>query len=71
MELKYVIPNMEQTFGNLEYAGEGQVEQRRMNGEMTTLSHHYNLYLDVQRADDIEFSSHRKSAKSFLNMKTK
>lgn len=26
MELKYVIPNMEETFGNLEYAGEGQME---------------------------------------------
>lgn len=25
MELKYVIPNIEKTFGNLEYAGEGKV----------------------------------------------
>ncbi|MFD1414769.1 DUF961 family protein, partial [Oceanobacillus jeddahense] len=54
MELKYVIPNMEKTFGNLEYAGEGKVEQRRINGRMTTLSRSYNLYSDVQRADDIE-----------------
>lgn len=29
MELKHVIPNMDRTFGNLEYAGEGKVEQRR------------------------------------------
>lgn len=28
---------MEKTFGNLEYAGEGKVEQRRINGRMTTL----------------------------------
>lgn len=34
MELNYVIPNMKKTFGNLEYAGEGQVEQRRINGRM-------------------------------------
>lgn len=54
MELKYVIPNMEKTFGNLEYAGEGKVEQRRINGRMTTLSRSYNLYSDIQRADDFE-----------------
>lgn len=53
MELKYVIPNMEKTFGNLEYAGEGKVEQRRVNGRMDILSRSYNLYSDIQRADDI------------------
>lgn len=53
MELKYVIPNMEKTFGQLEYAGEGKVEQRRINGKMTILSRSFNLYSNVQRADDI------------------
>jgi hypothetical protein len=53
MELKHIIPNMEQTFGQLEYAGEGAVEQRRINGKMTVLSRSYNLYSTVQRADDI------------------
>ncbi|HBF2740361.1 conjugal transfer protein [Clostridioides difficile] len=53
MELKYVIPNMEKTFGNLEYAGENKVEQRRINGRLTAVSRSYNLYSDVQRADDI------------------
>lgn len=53
MELKYVIPNMEKTFGNLEYAGEGKEEQRRINGRMSVISRSYNLYSDVQRADDI------------------
>ena len=42
MELKFVIPNMEKTFGNLEFAGEDKVVQRRINGRLT-----------VQRADDI------------------
>lgn len=28
MELKYVVPNMEKTFGNLEFAGESRVEQQ-------------------------------------------
>ncbi|KPI53694.1 conjugal transfer protein [Clostridioides difficile] len=53
MELKHVIPNMEKTFGQLEYAGEGKVEQRRINGKPTILSRSYNLYSDIQRADDI------------------
>lgn len=45
MELKYVIPNMEKTFGNLEYPEEGNVEQRRINGRMTTRSCSYNYTL--------------------------
>ena len=53
MELKYVVPNMDKTFGTLEYAGEGQVEQRRVNGKPTIISRSYNLYSNVQRADDI------------------
>lgn len=53
MELKHVIPNMEKTFGQLEYAGEGKVTQRRINGKPTILSRSYNLYSTIQRADDI------------------
>ncbi|WP_195237785.1 YdcP family protein [Clostridium perfringens] len=53
MKLKHIIPNMEKTFGNLEYAGEGDVEQKRINGKMTVISRIYNLYSDIQRADDI------------------
>lgn len=54
MELKHIIPNMEKTFGQLEYAGEGTVEQRRINGKPTVLSRSYNLYSTIQHADDIE-----------------
>lgn len=53
MELKHVIPNMEKTFGQLEFAGEGKVEQRRINGKPTILSRSYNLHSNIQRADDI------------------
>ena len=35
MELKFVIPNMEKTFDNLEFAGEDKVVQRRINGRLT------------------------------------
>ena len=53
MELRFVVPNMEKTFGNLEFAGEDKTEQRRINGRMAVLSRSFNLYSDVQRADDI------------------
>ena len=53
MKLKHIIPNVEKTFGNLEYAGEGDVEQKRINGKVTVISRSYNLYSDIQRADDI------------------
>ena len=53
MELKHVIPTMEKTFGTLEFAGEGKTEQRRVNGRMTVISRSFNLYSDIQRADDI------------------
>lgn len=53
MELKHVIPNMEKTFGNLEFAGENKTEQRRINGLLTVLSRSFNLYSDIQGVDDI------------------
>ncbi|MFU0788935.1 MAG: hypothetical protein ACFWT6_03105 [Virgibacillus proomii] len=71
MELKYVIPNMEKTFGNLEYAGEGKVEQRRINGRMTTLSRSYNLYSDIQRADDIEVILPQEAGEKFFEHEEK
>ena len=48
MELKHVIPNMEKTFGNLEFAGENKVEQRRINGRMTVVSRSFNLYSEYR-----------------------
>jgi Bacterial protein of unknown function (DUF961). len=54
MDLKHIIPNAEKTFGNLEFAGEGTISQRRIGGQMTVLSRSYNLYSDIQKADDIE-----------------
>ena len=47
------VPNMAQTFGNLEFAGENDVEQQRVNGRFVPVTRSYNLYSDIQRADDI------------------
>lgn len=54
MKLKHVVPVMDKTFGNLEFAGEGEIRRQRINGKYTVVSRTYNLYSDVQRADDIE-----------------
>ena len=51
--IKIRYPQLEKTFGNLEFAGEDKTEQRRINGRMAVLSRSFNLYSDVQRADDI------------------
>lgn len=53
MNLKNIIPNVEKTFGELVFAGEGEVQQRRVNGRSVVVTRSYNLYSDVQRADDI------------------
>ena len=53
MGLKFVVPNMEKTFGNLEFAGINEEESRWKNGRMNVVNRSYNLYSDVQRADEI------------------
>ena len=63
MELRFVVPNMEKTFGNLEFAGENTTEQQRINGRMAVITRSYNLYSDVQRADDVVVTL---PAKAFL-----
>lgn len=52
MKLKYIVPDMAQTFGNLEFAGENDVEQQRVRS-LCPVTRSYNLYSDIQRADDI------------------
>ena len=53
MELKYVVPNMEKTFGNLEFAGESKIEQQRVNGRYFPVTRRFNLYSVVQSSVDI------------------
>lgn len=49
MKLKYIVPNMAQTFVNLEFLGENEVEQQRVNGRFVPMTRSYNLYSDIQR----------------------
>jgi len=53
MDLKQIIPNMEKTFGTLEFAGEASVESRREDGRMKVISRTYHLYSSVQKADQV------------------
>lgn len=41
MELKFVVPNMEKTFGNLEFAGENNVTRQRANNRSTKRNYGY------------------------------
>ena len=66
MELRFVVPNMEKTFGNLEFAGENTTEQQRINGRMAVINRSYNLYSDVQRADDVVVTLPAKAGESLL-----
>ena len=54
MEMKYVVPDMAQSFGTLEFAGESEpIFERDKNNRRVLARRSYNLYSDVQRADDI------------------
>lgn len=53
MELKYVIPKVKETFGTLYFGSEkAELRERGRNGKV--ISRTYNLFSDVQRADDVE-----------------
>ena len=67
MELRFVVPNMEKTFGNLEFAGENTTEQQRINGRMAVITRSYNLYSDVQRADDVVVTLPAKAGEKHFN----
>lgn len=54
MQLNFVVPEMVGTFGRLEFAGKGKEVTRRVNGQSKVTGRYYNLYSDVQRADNIE-----------------
>lgn len=60
MKLKYIVPDMTELLDNLEFAGENEVEQQRVNGRFVPVTRSYNLYSDIQRADDIIDGASRK-----------
>lgn len=53
MTLKAVVPDVEKTFGKLEFAGEGDVVKERVNRVQTITGRSFHLFSSVQRADDV------------------
>lgn len=54
LKLKYVVPDMDKTFGVLAFAGKGDVAAQRRGGKEKVTTRTYNLFSSVQRADNIE-----------------
>ena len=53
LNLKFVVPKMEETFGELAFAGVGEVKTQRVNGSPKVVGRTYHLFSSVQRADDV------------------
>lgn len=54
MEMKYVVPDMAQSFGTLEFAGESEpVFERDKNNRRVLVRRSYNLYSDVQKGENV------------------
>ena len=58
MEMKYVVPDMAQSFGTLEFAGESEpVFERDKNTRRVLARRSYNLYSDVQKGENVVVES--------------
>ena len=44
MELKFVVPDMAETFGKLSYAGEGEILTEGYGRNTTVIGRSYHLY---------------------------
>ena len=55
MEMKYVVPDMAQSFGTLEFAGEESepIFERDKNNRKVIARRSYNLYSDVQKGENV------------------
>ena len=54
MERKYVVPDMAQSFGTLEYAGESEpIFERDKNNRRVLARRSYNLYSDIQKGENV------------------
>ncbi|HJD46387.1 MAG TPA: YdcP family protein [Candidatus Mediterraneibacter norfolkensis] len=51
--IKYVVPDMEKTFGVLTFAGMKEETTTRVNRMNRVTGREYSLYSSVQRADDV------------------
>ena len=58
MEMKYVVPDMAQSFGTLEFAGESEpIFEKDKNNRKFLARRSYNLYSDVQKGENVAILS--------------
>ena len=61
MEMKYVVPDMAQSFGTLEFAGESEpIFERDKNNRRVLARRSYNLYSDVQKGENVVQAGEKK-----------
>ena len=54
MEMKYVVPDMAQSFGTLEFAVESEpIFEKDKNNRKFLARRSYNLYSDVQKGENV------------------
>ena len=54
MEMKYVVPDMAQSFGTLEFAGESEpIFERDKNNRKVIARRSNNLYSDIQKGENV------------------
>ena len=72
MEMKYVVPDMAQSFGTLEFAGESDhVFDRDKDNRRFFARRSYNLYSDVQRGKMLSWKFPCRLAKRSSSMSRK
>lgn len=50
MAVKYIIPNIKETFGTLKFAGVGKDVEEGVGRNRKVVARYYNLFSDVQRS---------------------
>ena len=72
MEMKYVVPDMAQSFGTLEFAGESEpIFERDKNNRRVLARRSYNLYLTYRKAKMLWWKFPCRLAKSISSMSRK
>lgn len=54
MKLKFVVPDLEKTFGAMTFAGAGQERSQNVGGGRRVVSKRCNFYSSIQKADSLE-----------------
>lgn len=54
MNLKFIVPDMEKTFGEITFGGPGRETTQNANNRRVAISRRFNFFSSIQRADALE-----------------